>query len=342
MNQEEFKNILQKYRSGTSTEAEKKLIEDWYASIGSREEYMMEEKEEHTLEAKYWSALEDHIRQEKQVVPLREPRRIISFRKISIAAVLLGLVSTTGILLLRSRRDAPVLSYFKEPANGMKHLENYQHKQLIINLPDGSKATLKDSSRIWYAPDFGIAHREIYVTGEVFFEVIHDQHHPFLVYTGEAVTKVLGTSFTVKALPLEHTITVSVRTGKVAVTVSGGNHSSGVLSETVLTSNQQVVYDRQGQTASRMLVKDPQVILPPEEVKKLRFTEAPVGDIFKAFSNMYGVNIIFDAKTVNNCVLTTSAADDNIFNRLDIICKAIGATYKVQDAQILIKGSGCN
>jgi transmembrane sensor len=34
--------------------------------------------------------------------------------------------------------------------------------------------------------------------------------------------------------------------------------------------------------------------------------------------------------------------DETLFERLDVICEAVGATYKVVDAQVVVAGKNCN
>jgi ferric-dicitrate binding protein FerR (iron transport regulator) len=57
----------------------------------------------------------------------------------------------------------------------------------------------------------------VYLTGEAFFEVAKDANKPFFVHANQVITKVLGTSFTVRAVADAPTVTVNVKTGRVAV-----------------------------------------------------------------------------------------------------------------------------
>jgi transmembrane sensor len=202
---------------------------------------------------------------------------------------------------------------------------------------------LQPGGKISYLASFDKTEREIYLEGEAFFDVKRDETRPFLVYTQEITTKVLGTSFTVKADPGDKNITVAVKTGKVSVYAHHGKSESPSTSrETILTPNQKIIYNRQQDKVSRMLVENPQAILPVEEIKKWHFEEASVAEIFAALEKVYGVAIVFDAETLSSCTLTTSISGGTIYNRLDIICKAIGTTYTVEETKIVIHGSGCN
>jgi transmembrane sensor len=50
-----------------------------------------------------------------------------------------------------------------------------------LTLPDGTKAWLNAASRIDYPTRFTGKKREVFINGEVYFEVAHDAVHPFLV-----------------------------------------------------------------------------------------------------------------------------------------------------------------
>ncbi|MBA4166993.1 MAG: FecR family protein [Chitinophagaceae bacterium] len=339
--------MLKRYRLGNCTDEEKKIVDAWYESIRSGIDPQMSISEEETLEKKYWHTIQTHIRHGEKTgrLPVGIPqRRIIPvWPVLRIAAVVL-LVFTILVLFQSRRGDPPVIASHSSAAHPeMNYVMNEGKTAKQVVLPDGSKVALAQGSRISYAQSFNLVQRDIYLQGEAFFNVRPDNHRPFLVHSDEVVTRVLGTSFTVTARPGEKNIIVAVHTGKVSVVTP--RKQSDILktdSETILTPNQQMVYNRSAFTSSKSLVKVPQPVLSTDEIKRVRFEEAPVADIFEALEKMYSVHIAFDEKIFRKCVLTTSISDGDIFSRIDIICKAINATYTVQNATIVIDGSGCN
>ena len=56
----------------------------------------------------------------------------------------------------------------------------------------------------------------------------------------------------------------------------------------------------------------------------------------------YGVDIQYDAQKLTNCTLTTSLNNEGLYERINVICKAIGATYEIVDTVIYIESNGCN
>ena len=68
-----------------------------------------------------------------------------------------------------------------------------------IILPDGTKVWLNALSKISYPNKFNQSVRRVQISGEVYFEVAHNETKPFLVeYDNESV-KVLGTRFNINA-----------------------------------------------------------------------------------------------------------------------------------------------
>jgi transmembrane sensor len=89
---------------------------------------------------------------------------------------------------------------------------------ILLTLPDSSTILLQPKSSVSYRKDFvHNALREVYLSGEAFFTVSKNRRRPFVVYSNELVTKVLGTSFIVKAFEDARQVEVSVKTGKVSV-----------------------------------------------------------------------------------------------------------------------------
>lgn len=86
-----------------------------------------------------------------------------------------------------------------------------------ITLSDGTKVTLNAGSTLTYPTAFTSGPREVSICGEAFFEVAHDDKHPFIVKAEDINVKVLGTKFNVKAYEDEDNIEVTLKEGKVGV-----------------------------------------------------------------------------------------------------------------------------
>ena len=76
--------------------------------------------------------------------------------------------------------------------------------------------------------------------------------------------------------------------------------------------------------------------------KKFEFNSTPLKDVFKTLQNTYGINIIYDESVINSCSLSASMGDENFYEKLELICKAINGSYESIDGTIFISSTGCN
>lgn len=212
-----------------------------------------------------------------------------------------------------------------------------------VLLQDGSTIMLEPGGEIRYAEKFA-TEREVYLIGDAFFNVAKDPAHPFLVYANEITTKVLGTSFRVKANQGEKEIVVAVKTGKVSVFARpiGDDALTKNVQEITLTPNQQATYKRTEHVVEKKLVEQPQVISAQATLKDSYINE-PVVLILEALSQSYGVDIRFDRESLSDCTLTSDIIEgEGLYDQLEIVCNALGGTYKMEnDASIVIEAGGC-
>jgi hypothetical protein len=110
----------------------------------------------------------------------------------------------------------------------------------------------------------------------------------------------------------------------------------------ILTPNQEIIYNKQEEEIVRRLVETPLPVLPPAEIKRMRFKGASVKVVFEAIEKAYAVDIEFDETLFSACTLTTSISDGGLYNRLDIITSAIGAKYELKENRIVVSGAGCD
>ncbi len=59
-------------------------------------------------------------------------------------------------------------------------------------MPNGTTVWVNSDSKIWYADNFNSKTREVWLTGEAFFDVKHDSHHPFIIHADKINITDLG------------------------------------------------------------------------------------------------------------------------------------------------------
>lgn len=342
MEHKQFLELLKKYRRGEASVEEKKLIDAWYETIGERRDNIDNSRDEDLAES-YWQSIQSEISKQKIFVPQHAAHYKITWKyAVGIAASLL--VASIGFIYFFSVNiksenlaltEDEILNVGKEDV-----IVNNSNVAMKHTLADGSNVTLKPHSSISVADHFNETTREIHLDGEAFFEIAHNKERPFFVHANGIITKVLGTSFTVKAFKSDNDVIVSVNSGKVSV-YNEKPDKTNKKAEVILTPNQQIVYDKNRETISRKIVEAPQPIVNEKEMKRTLFKAAPVNEIFAAIEDIYGIEIEVD-EALSSCKLTTSISDGDLYNRLSIITNAIGATYTINENRIVITGGGCN
>lgn len=336
----QFQDLLEKFSRGACSQEEEQLIIDWYNRIGQSDKNALAEDEKEQVEETLWAAIRPAQVKKRTWFPLLTRA----------AAITIPLI--IGALYYFNRQ--PISDHATPRREALSsqdadtQFRNDGKTRQKIMLSDGSEVILQPSSEIALSKDFGKSARELRLKGEAFFQVRRDEHRPFVVYSNEVVTRVLGTSFRVRAYENDREITVAVRSGRVSVYASKGrNKTSDVnsgagYSEVILTPNQQMVYHREKEQVSKQLVEKPEVILPNSNLFHMQFENASVGEIFDVLEENYGVEIRYDKNLLDNCRLTTSMSDEGLYERIEVICKAIGASYVIDnDAVITIKSNGC-
>ncbi len=89
--------------------------------------------------------------------------------------------------------------------------------QYQLVLPDGTKVWLNAASSITYPASFAGNERKVTVTGEVYFEVVHNAHQPFRVKVNDQTMEDIGTSFNINAYPEETSVNTTLLEGSVKI-----------------------------------------------------------------------------------------------------------------------------
>ena len=210
----------------------------------------------------------------------------------------------------------------------------------LVTLPDGSSVLLKKAAKISFPEKFSADKREVVMLGEAFFEVQKDPGQPFYIYSGEMLTKVTGTSFSIKANAAEKKVQLVVKTGTVEISVTSsdkkikGDHL-------ILNPNQLVTLDRESSSLETRNVKDPVLINLPIESQYFTFKKTPIKEVFRMLELAYGLHINFDKQVTSKCNITASLGDEPVREKLQMICEVLDARFEMKDNAIVVYSEGC-
>ncbi|ALJ00893.1 FecR family protein [Rufibacter tibetensis] len=201
----------------------------------------------------------------------------------------------------------------------------------LINLPDGSQVTLNENSTLKYLSSFDGNERNVELNGEGFFEVEKNPSKPFVVKSGNAQTKVLGTSFNVRAVTGESTVSVAVVTGKVALSS--------------LKDNQQVVLTPgyTGQLSSNGQLNKITTLESAAPVwRTLTFKNSSIKSVVHDLEQYFKVSIEVSNENLHNCTFTGTFENPDLKEVLTVLAASsdlkIGNT---KEGSYTLEGAGC-
>lgn len=335
MDRTAFRELLLRYANGTASPEEKALVNHWYELLYNNKLPALKQEELDNIEQEIWA----HI--EKEGIERSVRRKRLYY--VAAAALLAGLTITAWVLF----NTAPKAFSYEQSRQQNKlseSINNTEAPQRVI-LSDGSYVILQPTSKMAYS-QFNSNKREVYLEGEAFFQITKDPARPFYVYTNELVTKVLGTSFDVRAFPHDNTIKVMVHTGKVTVyqrKINEREQEQARSNATIITPNQQVLFNRRQANIVRSIAAQPQAIrvINNRTNEPSAFVDAPASAVFMAIQKAYGISIVFDEELMSHCSFTGTFTNETFFERISLVCKAIEATYEQADGQVIISGHDC-
>lgn len=281
--------------------------------------------------------------------------------RVAASVALLGLLGLGWVVW---QRNLPTPTAYetlvRQSSVTLQEVVNTGKSPRLVNLTDGSSVVLQPQSRLSFPGRFSDNRREVYLTGEAFFEVAKHAEQPFYVYANELVTKVLGTSFTVRAFGSDRQVRVIVKTGRVSVFARtdaqlAENLNKPALGGLVLLPNQQATLHRESMHLTTRQLSP--VISPAEPTdptaegsvptplpvlqQSFEFRRTPLAEVFGTLERAYGVQITFDAAQLAHCSLTASLTDEPLSEKLDVIAQSMELDIQMTDNRIVVTGLGC-
>lgn len=158
--------------------------------------------------------------------------------------------------------------------------------QQAFTLPDGTRVTLAPHSSLTYSEDDC---RNVEMQGKIYFEVRHDEEHPFDVRGGAAHIRVLGTQFEVD----ESGASARQPGASASVFVTGGRvlfaalhrDSGGV----ILGRGMKAVLPRGA--ARPVLSEDADINEVAWATHRIHFADAPMDEVLRVLGEYYGMRL---------------------------------------------------
>jgi transmembrane sensor len=208
-----------------------------------------------------------------------------------VAAVLVPVAVFSVIFYWIKGNDTQVASTQELEAVAYVEKANPKGQKSTIILSDGSMVILNADSKLVYKERFDGGERRVVLEGEAFFDVTKDASRPFIIVTDDIATKVLGTSFNVRAYPGGDDVKVAVATGKVSVQKLNVKNLSGE-EGLLLMPGEMGVYVRKGGTLEKVSFDDRDLFGWKDGL--IYFKNANFIDVKARLEQWYGVTILIE------------------------------------------------
>ena len=262
--------------------------------------------------------------------PLVDARREVRWRVPlpAVAAAAVVAIGLAGYFSMRTRRiELPPPLAARMIATGVGALDS-------LRLPDGTRVVIGPLSSIRIASGYGTTSREVDVTGDAYFEVVHDSSKPFVAHALHATVQDLGTKFAVRTDAADG-VAVSVSEG--SVSLQGRNQDPGRIGATgaavVLKPGERGVVHADGQTVKERTAPDDMAWLR----RQLVFREAPLPEVAASLHRWYGIELRVPDATLATRHLTATFSGEPPERVLEVLRLVLGADIERRGDTAIVK-----
>lgn len=224
-----------------------------------------------------------------------------------------------NILIYNARKDLAkqIFHTIEVPVGG----------EYSLQLSDGSRVWLNSATTMRYPVHFAGRDREVYISGEAYFEVSKDPEHPFIVHAGKSSVKVLGTEFNLSAYPEECRLVTTLKSGKV-------EFSSGK-EKVALTPGHQVIFHKED---ASVIVREVDASLYAAWIHGVfEFENLSLWQIGVQLSRWYGVKFVFVDTTLSERYFTGGVKKYNTLREsLDLIENTTNVHFEIVEKNVFV------
>ncbi len=228
-------------------------------------------------------------------------------------------------------------------------------------LPDGSNVWLNAGSSISYNRDFGIANRDVKLTGEAYFDVRENTAIPFRIEAEKLKIEVLGTKFNVKSYADDISDRITLLEGSLEVCLI---HNPDT--KVRIKPDQQIQYTKgeevfsikkvraveftswmsvgaqlSGSNISKKYSPFPNAVLSSAHetmVHNLFFDEEPLGQIIRDLERAFDVRIsVRDSTELERKYYGDFRNGESLEEILSVLCRKRRMSYTIDNREIYIK-----
>ena len=329
-------DLLAKYLAGECAGEEKALVEIWLAEDPLNEELF--EYVKSVWEASGEKSMQWDVEDAWQKVAVKTgitswnlisgESSPLSFTKmknkrlrVKIFSSLALIISLTCFAYFYKIGNEPLLINPPQNKPTLCEISTEKGQRTTLKLSDGSEVILNSASEIKFPNKFSGKERIVYLDGEAYFKVVHNESFPFQVKISNGIIRDIGTEFNVKAWKQDRVADVTVKEGKIAV----------------LSENQkqnQIVYLSRGQSSklTETGVTQPESVNIERKLGWLKgnlyFENSTLSDVFKMIDRSYDFNCTIKDSSLLSLHLTANFKGETAKDIARIIALTLNLDYK--------------
>lgn len=198
-----------------------------------------------------------------------------------------------------------------------------------LSLPDSTRVTLNSNSKITFSPeDFSAGKREVFLTGEAFFSVVHKRNHEnFIVHTNELNVEVLGTKFNVNSR--RGNTKVILKEGKVKLNI----HESAK-ENVVMAPGEYVEFRPKGELTHKTVDANDYL---EWRNNRLIFVRTSLMEIGQLLEDNYGYTVVFEDAALKKRKFTGSSSTVEIEELLEKLSRLYNLDVQRSGNKITLK-----
>ncbi|MEO9226578.1 MAG: FecR domain-containing protein [Gemmatimonadaceae bacterium] len=232
------------------------------------------------------------------------------------------------------------------PAVPLRDITTKRGQQADVYLSDGTHVILGVASHLRFPVTFG-TRRDVYLTGEAYFDVEHDARRPFAVHTTRGVIKDLGTKFNVRAYTdgANRRLEVVVAQGVVALEpraavspahpTRSGTFENSIASTVVLRASDLARIDGNGDLSTRHGVDVASYLAWTHG--ELVFRNVPMRDVLPVLTRWYDADLRVGDSTLAAYPITATLTGERFEGVVDLLASALNARVEHRGAAIVFK-----
>lgn len=239
--------------------------------------------------------------------------------------------------IVKNNHTDKLLSYHQEDASrgfsfGKKRADNRllvpQGQTYKLALADGTNVMLNAESELTFPSEFDTDRREVFLKGEAFFQVTHNEKAPFIVHTDQLDVQVLGTTFNVSGYNNENMLKVTLVEGSIRI------HQQG--DSVKIRPNEQYNYNKNTRE-KRVQTVDTELFTSWVNDEYI-FKDTTLDEIFNRINHWYMFDVTYESPSLKEKRFFLTIGRDA---SLDQIIQIINSTEEVciekKDNHIVVK-----